>query len=312
MPPSSLSIEEGTGSRLVELPFTDAEFARRLEGIRSRMRERGLDAFVSFTPENLYYANAHDTPGYYWYQAIVVTHDQAPVTVVRLVEAGATLAMGWSRLAAVYSDHEDPVEHTLDLLEDLGVAERTVGMEANAWFVTPLRYEVLRAGIEKRGGKVVDASGLVESMRATKSDEELAYTRMAGKVVSRGMAAAIATSHDGANENDVAAATVSALIKAGGEYAGLPPFIASGPRASICHVTWSGRTYQKGDVLSYELPGVVKRYCAALFRCGTVGAPSSEVERRGKVIREALEAVLEAIRPGAVFHDVNQVHRQSL
>jgi 8-oxo-dGTP pyrophosphatase MutT (NUDIX family) len=44
-----------------------------------------------------------------------------------------------------------------------------------------------------------------------------------------------------------------------------------------------------GDVLNYELPGVVKRYCAALFRSGVVGAPGDEVARRARVVREALE-----------------------
>lgn len=309
MKTTSVSVEEGAGARLVELPFSEKEFQRRLRGIRKRMRERELDAFVTFTPENLYYVNAHDTPGYYWYQACIISHNAAPVTVVRLVEAGATLSMGWSRRAVTYTDQDDPIEATMGLLSELGLASRKVGMEGNAWFVSPRRYEQLAKLIERAGGEVVDASGLIESMRATKSDEELAYSRAAGKVVVRGMAAAIEASHEGANENDVAASAVSALIRAGGEYAGLPPFIASGRRSSIAHVTWSGRIYRRGDALAYELPGVVKRYCAALFRCGTIGAPSKDIRRRADAIKEALEAVIEAIRPGVTFDSVNQVHR---
>lgn len=303
-------IEEETQPRIVDLPFSEQEFERRLDGIRSGMRAKGLDAFITFTPENLYYVNAHDTPGYYWYQALVVTQDRPPMTVVRLIESSATLWMGWSRLAVTYGDRDDPIAATVWLLGELGVINETVGLEADAWFISPRRYALLTQAIEEAGGTAVDASGLIEAMRITKSAEELAYMRAAARVVERGMAAAIASSHVGVSENDVAAATTAELIRAGGEYAGLPPFIVSGPRTSICHATWSGRTYQQGDLLNYELPGVVKRYCVALFRCGTVGPPDPEISRRAAVTREALEAVIEAIKPGVTLHDVNAVNRR--
>lgn len=309
---STANVEDGTGPRLVDLPFSDAEFRRRLHGVRTRMREQGVDVFITFTPENLYYLNAHDTPGYYWYQACVISHDEAPITVVRLVEAGATLSMGWSRRAVIYSDRENPVDATLGLLRELGIEARSIGMEADAWFVSPRRYQALAEGIQKAGGRVVDASGTVESMRATKSQEELRYTREAAKIVVRGMAAAVEASHEGASENDIAAQAIAELVRSGGEYAGLPPFIASGVRSSICHVTWSGRVLQRGDVLTYELPGVVRRYCAALFRCGTVGQPTKEISKRAAATREALQAVIDAIRPGVTFQDVNRVHRQAM
>ncbi len=295
---SKVRIREGAGPLVDDLPFSDAEFRRRLEGVRQTMAARDLAAFISFTPENIYYLTGHDTPGYYFYQACVVTPDRRPINVLRRIETTNTLGRSWSRLAVAYEDREDPVEATLGLLHELGVAGKTVGAEADSWFISPKRYAQLQQGIERAGGRLADASRIVEEQRVIKSAEELAHIRRAARAAERAMQAAIGASRAGTTENDVAAAVWAELVRAGGEYAGLPPFITSGPRTSLCHSTWAGRTYAPGDVLNYELPGVVKRYCAALFRCGTVGRPSEEVASRGAIVREALERVIAAIKPG--------------
>lgn len=310
MATSPVRIQEGVDPLVAPLPFTDEEFRRRLDGARAAMAARGLDAFVSFTPENIYYLTGHDTPGYYFYQACVVTREHRPINVLRRIETTNTLGRSWSRLAVGYEDRQDPVETTLALLQELQVRGRTVGAEAEAWFVSPKRYAQLEHGIEQAGGRLVDAGGLVEEMRVIKSAEEIDCIRAAARAVERAMTAAIAGSKEGTNENDVAAATVGELIRAGGEYAGLPPFVTSGPRTSLCHSTWAGRTYRKGDVLNYELPGVVKRYCAALYRCGTVGAPPAEIAQRASVVSEALETVLAAIKPGATSEEVHGAARR--
>ncbi len=304
-----VKIQTGTGPLVTPLPFTDTEFRRRLDGVRAGMSARSLDAFVSFTPENIYYLTAHDSPGYYFYQASVVTHPDEPVNVLRRIETTNTLGRGWSRRVVGYEDRQDPIEATLGLLDALGVAGGTVGAESDAWFVSPRRYEQLGQGIRRAGGRLVDASGVIEGLRVIKSPEELAHIRTAARIVERAMRVAIGASRVGTNENEVAGETLRELVRAGSEYAGLPPFVTSGPRTSLCHSTWAGRTYEAGDVLNYELPGVVQRYCAALFRCGTLGHPDAEFQRRAAMIQESLERVIEAIRPGASSHEVHGVNR---
>lgn len=292
MTDQTVRIQEGKEPLVTPLPFSDAEFQRRLDGVRAAMATRGLDAFISFTPENIYYMTGHDTPGYYFYQGSVVTKARPPINVLRRLETTNTLGRSWSRLTVGYEDRQDPVELTLGLLDELGVTGKAVGAETDSWFVSPRRYAQLQRGIEQAGGRLVDAGGLVEELRVIKSAEEIACIRAGARAAERGMKAAIAASREGTNENEVAAATIGELIRAGGEYAGLPPFVTSGPRTSLAHSTWAGRTYQTGDVLNYELPGVVKRYCGALFRCGTIGRPDGEITRRAGIVREALESVL--------------------
>jgi len=302
-------IQEGSGPLVGALPFSEAEFQRRLDSTRRIMAAQDLAVFISFTPENIYYLTAHDTPGYYFYQACVVMPERRPINVLRRIETTNTLGRGWARLAVGYEDRQDPVEATVGLLHELGAAGRTVGLEADSWFISPKRYQQLQRGVEAAGGRVVDASGVIEQQRVVKSAEELEHIRAGARAAERAMRAAIDASRLGTTENEVAAVASAELIRSGSEYAGLPPFITSGPRTSLCHSTWAGRTYEMGDVLDYELPGVVKRYCAALFRCGTVGKPSEEVAKRGALAREALEGVIDAIKPGATSGEVHDASK---
>ena len=66
--------------------------------------------------------------------------------------------------------------------------------------------------------------------------------RRAARIVEKAMSAAIDASGNGVNENVIAGEMWKALASAGGEYTGLPPFVTSGPRSSLCHATWGGRT----------------------------------------------------------------------
>jgi len=51
-------IQEGSGPLVDKLPFSDGEFQRRLANTRRAMARQDLAAFISFTPENIYYLTA--------------------------------------------------------------------------------------------------------------------------------------------------------------------------------------------------------------------------------------------------------------
>jgi Xaa-Pro dipeptidase len=294
-----------TGPLVEALAFDRGEYERRLEAVRASLRERGLEAFLSWTPENILYLTGHDTPGYYYYQCCVVTHDHDPVVVARRIEATNTWGRSAYRHAAPYADTEDPVDRTLEVLEELGVAAATIGAEAEAWFVTPRRYRRLEELVARAGGTVVDASMLVEAHRVVKSPPELEYIRRGCRAADAAMAAAIEATRAGVSENDVAAAVWTALLGEGSGYAGLPPFIVSGRRSWLCHATWGGRVLEDGDMLHYELPGVFERYVGAVTRNGVVGRPTPELERAVRVNVEATQAVIDAIRPGAIASELH-------
>jgi Xaa-Pro dipeptidase len=297
--------------QLVEpLPFSNKEYSRRLSGLHASMAKEGIDTFISFTPENMYYMTGNDTPGYYFYQACVIRRGEMPINVLRRIEATNTLLRSWNQRVVIYGDRDDPVAATLWLLNEMGLSGKRIGVEADSFFVTPRRYAALVAGVESAGGFSVEAQ-LVEPLRLIKSEEELRYTREAAKVAEEGMTAAIEASAVGHTEDYVAARVLARMTSCGGEYAGLPPFITSGPRSSLCHASWGGRALRFGDALAYELPGVRNRYAAVLFRCGTVGPAPKDIARLGDAAIQSLEDVIALIKPGATSHDVHSASRRN-
>ena len=294
-----------TAPLIEPLPFSDAEYERRSSALREAMAAAGLDAFIAFGPENINYLTGHDTPAYQYLQACVVVGDAMPVNLVRSIDAGNTLLRSWSRRAVAYADDDDPVATLVALVRRLAPPGARVGAEDRAFFVSPRRYRQLSDTLDAAGFTLVGCQ-LVEPLRLVKSGEELAKLRSAGAITARAMRAAVEMAAEGENENRIAAAVWSSLVLAGGEFPGLPPFIVSGPRSSLGHATWSGRRLVGGDALNFEIPGVVARYVAPLFRTGSVGPPAAEIRAIEAACLASLDLLLAGMRPGVRICDLHR------
>lgn len=149
------------------------------------------------------------------------------------------------------------------------------------------------------GVRRVDGSGVVEALRAVKTGAELAAIRLAASYAEAGMSAAITACQAGATENEVTAAMMSAAICAGSEAMAMEPLVSSGPRSGVPHATWRRRVLRPGDAVFLELAGSHDRYHAALMRSVWIGPPLAEAQRMMDTALTALDAALDAIRPGA-------------
>ena len=179
------------------------------------------------TPENLYYLSGYQTPGYYWYQTLIVLPGREPVLITRLNESSNIEPLSWVEDSRPYGDADDWIAKTKETLEDLGVAGKRIGIEKKSWFITIDNLERLTAAMPS--ATIVDGSNLVEEGRVVKSPQEVTYIRQAARAAEAGILAGIEASEVGATENDVAAEIHRAQIRAGSEYTGLPIFVQAGP-----------------------------------------------------------------------------------
>jgi Xaa-Pro dipeptidase len=292
--------------------FAREEYEDRLAGVRRRMAERGLRAFLTHTPENIYYLTGYQTAGYYTYQALIVPEAPAsePVFVIRLPERTNVLARSWLHAMVTYEDTDDPVEVTYRAMADAGLTRGVIGVEKEAWFLTVRDFERL-AGRLGSDALIVDASGLVEGLRVVKSAAEIAYIRAAAKMANAGVRAGIEMAEVGRSEDEVAAEIHRVMVGLGSEYPSLPVMISSGPRAALTHATWEGRVLEKGDLVPIELSGCYKRYGAALFRTVYLGdQPSELIRRMDAVVTESLDAIIDAMRPGVLSDQLDRLNRE--
>ena len=154
-------------------------------------------------------------------------------------------------------------------------------------------------------GEIGDASGVVEGMRAVKSSSELEKLERSAGYVEAGMAAGLTAVAVGASENTIVAEMMGKAIAAGSEYVGMEPLVSSGNRSGVPHGTWRRRVIETGDPVFLEMAASHDRYHAALMRSAWVGRAPDEARRMMDCCREALEAALAALKPGATCAQVH-------
>lgn len=289
------------------LVFTLAEYERRLAELRARMAERGLDAMIVAGPENICYLTGYQTTGYYYFQCVVVPADGEPFMVTRLLENTNVVARTWVEHGRPYQDTDDPIAKLAAALEEFGLVEKRLGYEKHCYFFRATEQEALFAACPR--ATFVDASGLVEAGRLVKSDEEITLMRRAAVATEAGMRAGVEAAAPGTSENVIAAAIHDAMFRAGGEYPACSPFVASGSRSAIGHATWEGRIVQRNEPVFLEIGGCVQRYHTAMMRTVYLGEATDQMREAERLVVEAVEACMAAMRPGVPAGEIDAVAR---
>ncbi|MFQ5783939.1 MAG: M24 family metallopeptidase [Alphaproteobacteria bacterium] len=290
-----------------DLVFPMDEFERRVNALRERAAGHGVDAVIVAGPENITYLTGYQTTGYYYFQTVVVPLDDEPFMVTRLLEDTSVETRTWIERSRPYRDTEEPISRLADALAEFGLANKRLGYEKHCYFLRATEQERLFAACPD--ATFVDCSGLVEAGRVVKSEPEIAIMTRAARATEAGMRAGIAAVEAGTSENDVAAEIHHAMFKAGGEYPACSPFVASGPRCAIGHATWEGRVIEPGETVFLEIGGCVQRYHTAMMRNVFLGAPPPEMIEAEGLIREAVEACMTAMKPGATAGEIDTLSR---
>lgn len=290
-----------------DLVFPLAEYERRLDELRQRMAGRGLDAVITTTPENICYLTGFESPGHYYFNALVVPVNKEPFIVPRLLEASGIEALTWIELVRPYRDTQDPMGVLAAALGEFGLDSRRLGFEENCWFFTAAQQKRLFPILPK--ATFTDCSGIVEEGRLIKSSHEIALMKRTASTTEAGMQAGIEAVQAGVTEADVAAEIHYAMIKAGSEWPSIQPFIASGERGAIGHATWTDRVIKSGEPVFLEVSGCLKRYHAAMMRTVFVGEPDESLWEAEKLVQEAMAACIGAIKPGVTADSVDAAGR---
>ena len=127
--------------------------------------------------------------------------------------------------------------------------------------------------------------------------------RAAGAIAERVMATALDAVAPGRRQCDVVAeiqhAQALGTPTLGGDYPAVVPMLPTGETAGTPHLTWSDAPFVEGEATTIELAGVHQRYHAPLARTVSLGTPPRRLAECADALVEAMEAALEALRPGA-------------
>ena len=297
-----------------DLPFSSAEYQRRLNLVRSDMSKRGIDVLFLEDPSNMAWTTGYDGWSFYVHQGVVVFLDEEPIWWGRRQDANGARRTVWMDDARVasYADHfiqsseRHPMQDLARLLELRGYANKKIGVELENYYFSAKAFLTLQN--ELPNAEFIDATSMVNWLRAVKSDEELVFMRKAARISEKIMDGVLERVVPGMRKADLVAEIYADAIRglddAWGDYPAIVPLLPSGADASAPHLTWDGRFMQEGEATFFELSGCFRRYHAPLCRTVFLGKPEQYLLEAEKALVEGLEAGLDTARAGNTAGDI--------
>lgn len=155
--------------------FPPEEYQSRLERTRASMAERGLDALLIPSPENVYYLCGLDHMGYFAYQMLVVPAEGRPLLVTRAMEKAIVRDQVPDVVHVGYSDGVPPLPAPRAADADLVYAEP--GAEGEVAGLEPWSMSV-GVSVRAAAGRPRSESAPVEATCTALAEAGLAEGRL--------------------------------------------------------------------------------------------------------------------------------------
>lgn len=296
------------------LPFTRAEYDRRLEKARAAMLQQGVDVLFIEDPSNMAWLTGYDGWSFYVHQGVLVFHDQDPVWWGRSQDANGALRTVWMDGGRVvpYADNyvqsteRHPMQALAALIREMGHSAARIGVELENYYFSAKAYLTLTEQLP--GASFVDATALVNRARTVKSQEEIVFMRRAARISEKIVAGIVERVEPGVKKNELVAEIYSDAIRGAeghwGDYPAIVPLLPSGADAAAPHLTWDGREFATGEATFFEISGCYRRYHAPLCRTVFLGRPPKAFLEAEAALVAGLAAGLDAARAGRRASDV--------
>src|SRR5579872_4666407 len=185
----------------------------------------------------------------------------------------------------------------------------TIGLEAEHFTIADKNRltEVRPAGV-----RLKDAPSVVERARMVKDADELRLIRAAVALGAKLFERALEVLRPGIKEVEVAAEMELAARRAGADGMSFPTIIAYGARSALPHGRASGNAVPSGAFVVCDFGVILSGYCSDQTRTVWVGKVSNDARHAYEAVREAQQAAIGAVRPGATTGDVDAAARKIL
>jgi Xaa-Pro aminopeptidase len=328
----SFLIEEAAARHMSKPPqdravnaVSPAELRRRWSAVRAAMRGLGIDALVVQNSSDWvggyirWFSNQPATNGYpssvvFPLEGGMSLIEQGPFDGLRVMAQAESAATGIARRLTTpsypsvgYSGHYDA---DLALAELKSLDARRVGLVAPASM-----YHSFGARLTAvLGGAVVDATDLVDRIKAVKSAEERAFIRQVAAMQDEVMARVREFIRPGLKDFEIAAYAQYVGQQLGSEQgiflcSSAPP----GQAATFRPRSMQGRVLQRGDVLSLLVENNgAGGYYTELSRMLVLGRAAQELKDAHAAVLEAQRYALTLLKPGASAAGIFEQHNAYL
>jgi len=181
--------------------------------------------------------------------------------------------------------------------------------------VTDLLNEVrsrVRTGVAAPE-EVVDVRAAVDTMRLVKDPHEIALMRRACEISAGAHRRAMHAAKPGDYEFQIEAELMHEFLRQGAQAVAYTSIVASGPNACVLHYRDNNRQMNDGDLLLIDAGCEFQGYASDITRTFPVDGRFTGAQKAVyELVLSAQLACIDAVRPGAAFHDYHRVAERVL
>lgn len=283
--------------------------ADRLARLQATLRGRKLDGLLVSQPDNRRYLSGYTAPDH---------GIQESSGLLLIPSSGHPLLLTDSRftLQAEAEARAFQVEiytrGMLKLLEQLVVRLGLGSLAFESDYLLHSTYLRLAAMAERHGLVLSPQSGLIERMRAVKSEEELTLLRRSTELNERVFQSVYHTIEPGMTEREIALALELTMREMGAEGPSFDTIVAFGTNAARPHAVPTDRELRPGDLVLIDMGLILQGYCSDMTRTFVAGKPDPLFLERHRLVRSAMLAAIETIRAGITGQEVDRAARRVL
>ncbi len=266
-------------------------YGQRIEKLREKLHEAGLDAFLALSLESSDFANLFYLTGFPGsFGLFIVDPEPIFLTDPRYSERVRT-ELPYLPLREIRGNWFEGLKDEL-----AARAHRKVGLNARTTTVKLL--EVLREKIP--GVEFVPVDGWVEELRMIKDEAEIDRIREAMALAERGLSWILGELKPGVTERDLALELEMWYRKNGADDVAFDPIVAFGEHSAMPHYRPhpGDRALKAGDVVLFDVGVRMKGYCSDLTRTFVYGSPSEAFRRVYGLVLRANENAIAHIKAG--------------
>jgi Xaa-Pro dipeptidase len=301
-------------------PFTREEYAARLRRAREGMERAGLAALFLTSNKNLTYLTGYRTNLFsstFRPFTAVIPLEGDPALLLPNLEEGLGRGTCWFDDVRVWggakAETKDPLSLAAQVITEKGSAGGRIGIEralGHRVGMTLDQFDELRALLPKVTW--ADSGALLWQLRMVKSPAEVDYMRRACRITDAGIAAAVALAREGVSEFQLQVAMGETMMREGADTI-RSLTVASGPeRYDMLNPPASDRTLRRGEMVNFDVGAIYRGYHSDLTRGFFIGEASPRQRDFYQAALEIFYETCEGVRPGATFHDVDQVAEQAI
>ena len=169
-----------------------------------------------------------------------------------------------------------------------------------------------RAGVAAPD-EIVDVRAVLDALRLVKDDHEIALLRRVAAISAAAHRRAMERTRVGWHEYQVEAELAHEFLQSGAQAVAYASIVAGGPNACVLHYRDNNRQLQDGELLLIDAGCEYRGYASDITRTFPVNGRFSGPQKLiYELVLAAQSACIDAVRPGAEFHDYHRVAERVL